>query len=228
MLAGGRGGPVRTGALAMAGREQHCRAGADWSGGDGVDVNRGGLRHTLRIDQLTVPGTDGQLGLARCPGTHESGLARRGRTRAIERDLAAVRDWGASMLVTLMDAQELTRCGVADLGDRARERLTWLWLPIVDRGVPDARFERAWSTAGPMIHERLETGAKVVFHCLAGLGRSGMIAARVLVERGLAAPAAMAAVRTARPGAIETPAQEAYVRALRWPSAGDRGAPEPH
>jgi len=45
----------------------------------------------------------------------------------------------------------------------------------------------------------------------AGLGRTGMIAARLLAERGAAAP--VETIRAARPGAVETPAQAAYARA---------------
>ena len=47
-----------------------------------------------------------------------------------------------------------------------------------------------------------------------GLGRTGMIAARILVEMGLSAELAIKSVREARPGTIETAAQEAYVRTL--------------
>ena len=49
----------------------------------------------------------------------------------------------------------------------------------------------------------------------AGLGRSGMIAAKLLTACGAEPAEAIGLVRRARPGAIETPAQEAYV--LREP-----------
>jgi len=52
-------------------------------------------------------------------------------------------------------------------------------------------------------------------HCRGGLGRSGMIAARMLVELGTPADEAIARVRSARPGAVETSEQVAYVRAVR-------------
>jgi len=55
----------------------------------------------------------------------------------------------------------------------------------------------------------------VLIHCTGGLGRSGMIAARLLVELGEEPRLAMQRVRAARPGAIETAAQEAYVLACR-------------
>ncbi|WP_200306505.1 dual specificity protein phosphatase family protein, partial [Paracraurococcus ruber] len=55
-------------------------------------------------------------------------------------------------------------------------------------------------------------GGRVAVHCAAGLGRSGMVAAWVLTGFGMPAAAAIAAVRAARPGAIETAAQEAFIR----------------
>ena len=50
---------------------------------------------------------------------------------------------------------------------------------------------------------------------MGGLGRSGMIAARLLVELGEEPRAAIQRVRQVRPGAIETAAQEDYVLACR-------------
>jgi ADP-ribosyl-[dinitrogen reductase] hydrolase len=55
----------------------------------------------------------------------------------------------------------------------------------------------------------------VLLHCMGGLGRSGMVAARLLVELGEEPRTAIQRVRAARPGAIETAAQEAYVLACR-------------
>jgi protein-tyrosine phosphatase len=58
----------------------------------------------------------------------------------------------------------------------------------------------------------------VLVHCAAGLGRTGTLAALLLVEGGLEPEAAIARVRQARPGTLETADQEAFVR--RW--AADR------
>ena len=52
----------------------------------------------------------------------------------------------------------------------------------------------------------------MVVHCKGGLGRAGMMAARLLVELGANPDAAIKEVRRARKGAIETPAQLALVR----------------
>ena len=60
------------------------------------------------------------------------------------------------------------------------------------------------------------------FHCKGGLGRAGMVAARLLVESGYTPEDAIERVRAARPGAIETQAQERYVLAQ---GSRDVGAP---
>jgi ADP-ribosylglycohydrolase len=93
--------------------------------------------------------------------------------------------------------------------------LEWHHLPIDDTDVPDAGFERAWVYSGLRLRRHLLAGSKVLLHCLGGLGRSGTIAARLLVELGTTPDAAIRAVRVARAGAIETPAQEAHVAASR-------------
>jgi protein-tyrosine phosphatase len=60
--------------------------------------------------------------------------------------------------------------------------------------------------------EATERGGAVVVTCMAGLGRSGTVAACSLVAAGISPDAAIAAVRTARgPRALETTAQEDFV-----------------
>uniref|UniRef100_UPI0035B3907E ADP-ribosylglycohydrolase family protein n=1 Tax=Stella sp. TaxID=2912054 RepID=UPI0035B3907E len=124
----------------------------------------------------------------------------------------------AALVVTLTEAEELSRLGVPDLGaEVGRRHMGWLHLPIVDAEAPDARFEAGWPAASRRIHAVLAQGFRVLVHCKGGLGRAGTVAARLAVERGMPAEHAIAAVRAVRPGAIETTAQAAHVR--RAPAA---------
>jgi ADP-ribosyl-[dinitrogen reductase] hydrolase len=113
-----------------------------------------------------------------------------------------------------MEQHELTRYGVAGLGAAVAARgMAWLHLPIVDVDIPRAPFEAAWVTAGPRLHGWLREGRRVLLHCKGGLGRTGTIACLLLIEQGMQPDAAIRAVRAARDGTIETPAQVAWVRA---------------
>jgi ADP-ribosyl-[dinitrogen reductase] hydrolase len=97
--------------------------------------------------------------------------------------------------------------------------MEWLHLPIRDVDVPDSHFEAGWTSAGDRLGNRLRNGERVLVHCRGGLGRTGMVAARLLVEVAGATPQqALDDVREVRPGAVETPAQEAWVLELKAPS----------
>jgi protein-tyrosine phosphatase len=128
-------------------------------------------------------------------------------------DLQAIVTSGASVLISLMDDHEYEELKVAKLATKASVLgLTHYRLAIADASAPDEGFETQWGSAGRDIRESLGNGEAVVIHCKGGLGRTGMIAARLLVELGAQPDEAIAKVRAARPGAIETRAQEQHVR----------------
>lgn len=67
--------------------------------------------------------------------------------------------------------------------------------PIQDYGIPDD-IEGIVDLASRMV-EKLRRGRRLVCHCAAGCGRTGMFAAMVLVAAGMSGKAALAAVRAA-------------------------------
>jgi len=132
--------------------------------------------------------------------------------RDLELDLDAVRDWGATAVVTLVEKTELAQLRAERIGEAVRRhKMKWFHLPIVDGSVPDRRFEREWDSVGKELRSLLRSANDVVAHCKGGLGRAGMIAARLLVELGMNPECAIRLVRSMRPGAIETRAQERHV-----------------
>ena len=151
-----------------------------------------------------------------CPGKKQRDAMTGWWDRDLGLDLDAVRAWGATVVLTLIEAHEVASLGVEGLADEVAARgMIWHHLPISDVSVPNAAFETAYDDIRGDLHRRLADGEAVLVHCKGGLGRAGTVAARLLVERGHAPDAAIAAVRAARPGAIETAAQERYVRGLR-------------
>jgi protein-tyrosine phosphatase len=168
---------------------------------------------SLRIDAVEVPRVPGRLGLCACPGwRHRAHTDHPTPQQRLHRDVQTMRDFGAAGLVSLMEEREMAQLGIASLPQHLDGvGLWWKHLPITDMGVPDQSFEARWAQEGASIRDALRRGEHVVMHCWAGLGRTGTMAARLLVEFGLEPEAAILRVRHARPGAIQTRHQERYV-----------------
>ena len=184
--------------------------GASTSGGQ---LEEPGLTGALIISAIPIPGA-GQMGLTNCPGRRHVDGEQRHWHRDLPEDLTAILDWGAQGVVSLNEAHEFPRLGVADLPDKMRaSKFRWFHLPIPDMRTPGESFTLGWREHGRMILDILARGDRLVIHCAAGLGRSGMIAAKILTLNGMQPAAAISLVRECRPGAIETEEQAQYVLA---------------
>jgi protein-tyrosine phosphatase len=167
----------------------------------------------LHIATVSAPDLSGVIGMTLCPGKKDPG---RGWDRDLDIDLDAIHGWGAEIVVTLVEDYEFDLLDVRELPHGVQRRgMTWVHLPIRDVSIPDAKFEAAWATAGPELRDCLQRGGWILVHCRGGLGRTGTIAARLLVELGMDAQDAIDAVRRVRPGAIETREQTLYVLGCR-------------
>lgn len=170
----------------------------------------------LMIDPVTPDNCDGVIGMTHCPGRKASWACAVDWDRDLDADLKVIHDWGASALVSLMEKEEMAFYNVADLPAKAgRLGLAHYHLPIVDMDVPDDRFERQWQSAGEKLRTTLLSGESIVIHCLGGLGRTGTVAGRLLVELGADPETAIRRIRQARPGTIQSIMQETYVRCCR-------------
>ena len=169
--------------------------------------------HPLQIAEVRASPSHGRIGITFCPGKHDDFA----HTGAWERDLGididTIAAWGAKLVLTLVEPAELIALKVPLLGREIKRRgIEWRHLPIADFSTPSKAFEQEWITQGREIREMLRNGGDVLVHCKGGLGRAGMIAARLLVELGMDPEEAIHSVRHVRKGAIETPAQLALVR----------------
>lgn len=158
----------------------------------------------------------GVIGVTFCPGKSGPSVFGAPWARDLEADVAAIRTWGASLVLTLIEDHEFELLQVQRLGEAVRAAgMTWLHAPIADLGAPDDAFERRWSVVGHKVRAELRRANRVLIHCRGGRGRAGMIAARLLVELGESHAEAIRRVREARPGTIETAAQEAHVKSVQ-------------
>jgi atypical dual specificity phosphatase len=127
--------------------------------------------------------------------------------------LAELREAGISALVSLDE------CGVP-LFEIADHDLHYLHLAIPDFGTPT--LEQLQEFLAFVERERGE-GRRVAVHCGAGYGRTGTMLACYLVSKGEEADKAISRVRRQRPGSIETPEQEEFIRSfaasLKQPAA---------
>jgi ADP-ribosyl-[dinitrogen reductase] hydrolase len=172
----------------------------------------------LEINPVSIDSVRGRIGLTFCPGKKQGSSLPGSWDRDLDTDLKTIKSFGAAALVTLMEDRELQQVRVHPERLHATalaNGLEWHHLPIRDVGVPDEQFEDLWIYSGLRLRKLLSHGQNIVIHCLGGLGRTGMIGARLLAELGLEPELAIRRVREARPGSIETCDQEEHVRRCR-------------
>jgi ADP-ribosyl-[dinitrogen reductase] hydrolase len=144
-------------------------------------MTRTSLTHPLQI-AIVHPGPAlGRIGITFCPGKHQPSSATGSWARDLNLDVRAIADWGAAAVLTLVEGHELTALKVEGLGAAVEARsMDWLHAPIPDVSTPDAAFEAQWVEIGEGLRDRLRAGFDVVVHCKGGLGRAGLIAARLV------------------------------------------------
>ena len=162
----------------------------------------------LPIGEITSPYFNGVIGVHPYPG----------KIQGLAGDLQRIKAWGASFLITFVEQKELVSLGIDDLGEKAVALgFKWFHLPIDDFGCPAASgpFEDAWQDINQDLQDCLKSGGRVALHCKGGFGRSGSLAARLLIEFGHDPNEAISLVRQGRgSAAIETKVQEDYLHNL--------------
>ncbi len=154
------------------------------------------------------------MGLTYLPGKRGESLRYAGRVyrRDLDADLAALRAAGVRRLVLLIEDHELARWGDPQLVEIAeRVGIEVLRRPMPDGGVPDR--PEAMDEIVERIDEERGRGGGVAVACLGGVGRTGTVAACVLVRSGYEPDDAIAKVRLTRnPYCVESPTQQQFVR----------------
>ncbi|MNC11948.1 hypothetical protein D3C75_596590 [compost metagenome] len=177
-------------------------------------MTRTSLTHPIRIAELLVGDKGGAIGVTFAPGKHQQSAMTGAWARDLDVDISAVRAWGATRLISLLEPWEYQELQIHRLPSVATQSgISWHGLPITDGQAPDQRLLDRWQMLSLAIVRELLEGRRVVVHCKGGLGRAGTVAAMLLLqsETVQTAAAAIEMVRRVRPGAVETLAQEEFL-----------------
>jgi len=151
------------------------------------------------------------------PGPWRGKLAVASRPRGgdwLDDEINGWRKAGLNVVVSLLEKDEAAQFELDHEGDVAESKgVRFVSFPIPDRGVPASTREALslFST----ISAALEAGKNVAMHCRQGIGRSGLIAAGVLLTSGMGVDKALELVGAARGEVVpETQAQLQWIKHL--------------
>lgn len=115
------------------------------------------------------------------------------------------------MVVSLLTPDEEREFLLQEEGTSARAQgIEFLSVPVRDRQVPDSDSEI--EAVVQQLETVLSAGKNVLVHCRQGIGRSGLLAAALLINRGRSPEAALQDVSEARGRTVpETPEQRHWV-----------------
>lgn len=147
---------------------------------------------------------DAALILTPCPGTKETEL---------EASLKQLKTQGVQAIVTALSTEEMEKKQVQDLGEITQSLgMQWYHAPIEDDCAPDHQFADNWAEISPSLHKIIESNGKVALHCFGGSGRTGLLAAHLLLEKGWDLNLIKQQVKELRPGAFTKQIQIDYIQ----------------
>ncbi len=126
--------------------------------------------------------------------------------------LKGLRAVGARQFLVLTEEEELPNGAFALISDISQQvGLEIRFAAIEDFNVPGEAFLRQWPEHRARFEQALDAGEAVALSCQYGAGRSGLIAAWLLMGAGLPAAKAVAVVREHFHEAIENQLQENWL-----------------
>jgi protein-tyrosine phosphatase len=139
-----------------------------------------------------------------CPGT---------KNTSVEEAVSTLKAAGANALITLMPADELEKFEASALPRLCADQgITWFHLPVEDDHAPDERFAEAFGKQKASLMSLLEQRDTVAIHCRGGSGRTGFMAAILMLETGHDWDDVVCDVQGLRPGALKMPVHLDYLR----------------
>lgn len=151
----------------------------------------------------------GGLLLTPCPGTKGVNVIT---------SLRQLKAAGATVVLTALEENELPDQGVQLLAEACKLLgIQWFHVPIEDDCAPTTDFEEKWQQANDAAQIALNNGEFVVAHCKGGSGRTGVLAARILLARAMPFEATLTSIKALRPGAFTRQSHIDYIK--QWNSA---------
>ena len=152
--------------------------------------------------------TGGQLWISHYPGK----IGIKDTLVQAEIDLIELKKRKIDIVVSLIEKEELEMLQIPTLFDLImKHQFTHYYFPISDKSVPKNKVElnRLLKELCMEIHKN----KKILLHCNAGLGRSGLIAALICKRLGIS-ESPISYIRKHRPGSIETKDQEKMITSV--------------
>jgi protein-tyrosine phosphatase len=126
-------------------------------------------------------------------------------------DIKLLKEAGVDIIVSALTLEEAGELGLFQEAECCQKNgIEFVSFPIEDRSVPDSILE--FGELLDSTQKYLNDGRAVVVHCRAGIGRSSLIAACLLLRNGFSVESAFEALSEARGCPVpDTPEQRAWV-----------------
>jgi protein-tyrosine phosphatase len=132
------------------------------------------------------------------------------RENPLDEALLSWKDEGVDVVVSLVEQGEMPGLAEAERDLCEELNLDFIWFPLRDKTVPASQGDVS-ALAGRLADEILN-GKSVAIHCRAGIGRSALLAACVLIHLHIDAAVALDMIAEARGTEVpETEAQRQWV-----------------
>lgn len=171
--------------------------------------SEGFMKDNFPISWIPVPGKDNQsFGVSNCPGKHQNSLLKK---LSLKNDLSSIWDQEINCIVSLITKDELKKLDINDFDKTITEYgFEHYSVEIQDLGIPSTNQLGTFKILTKNIIVAIKTEKKVLIHCNAGLGRSGLFAG-ILIKEMTDINHPIDYIRKFRKGAIETKEQEEFI-----------------
>lgn len=138
-----------------------------------------------------------------CPGTKDISVAE---------SLQTFKGVGAQAVITMMTMPELIENKAEQIPTLCADlEMDWYQLPVEDSCAPEEPFAQAFARHKSTLLDLIKSGATIVIHCHGGSGRTGLMAAILMLESGYDAQEIKTKIQQLRPKSLKSPVQVNYL-----------------